>query len=135
MKSSIKIPEEILISIDFANTIHGGMSEITPNVKRSEEGYEMTVKAPGLRADQFEVDVANGRLFVYQLIPIFDQFSENPLVDLKRNTRVLSNFYLPNDADFEQISARYDATARLLRVFMPFNNDLKDLRKHIDVES
>ena len=46
MKSSIKIPEEILVSIDFANTIHGGMSEITPNVKRSEEGYEMTVKAP-----------------------------------------------------------------------------------------
>ena len=70
MKSNITIPETVLISIDFANTVHGGMSEVNLNVQRSDEGYEMTVKVPGLRADQFEVDVANGRLLVYQLLPI-----------------------------------------------------------------
>ncbi len=131
MKSKIEIPQDILASIDFANTVNGGMSETVLNVERSPEGYQITVKAPSLRADDFEVNVLHGRLLVHQFLPLFGQNQDS---ETARSMRMLGNFYLPNDADFENISARYDQSARLLRVFMPFNDAVKDRRWHIDVE-
>lgn len=131
MKSKVEIPHDILVSIDFANTVNGGMSETVLNAQRSPEGYQITVKVPSLRADDFEVNVLNGRLLVHQSLPLFAQTNDGSVA---KNRRVLGNFYLPNDADFENISARYDQPARLLRVFMPFNNAVKDMRWHIDVE-
>jgi len=133
MKSKIQIPQDILVSIDFANTVHGGMSETTLNVQRNSAGYEITVRAPGLQATDFEVDVLNGRLLVYQLLPVFGSLTDLT-AEPRKSMRVLGNFYLPNDADLAQISARYDQESRQLRVLMPFNNNVKDTRWHIDVE-
>ena len=133
MKSKIEIPQDILVSIDFANTVHGGMSEITLNVQRNRAGYEIAVRVPGLQATDFEVDVLNGRLLVYQLLSVFGQPTDLTTEPTK-SMRVLGNFYLPNDADFARISARYDQESRQLWVQMPFNNDVKDARWHIDVE-
>jgi hypothetical protein len=131
MQSKIHISEDILATIDFSNTLNGGASEVTLNVERGQEGYQITIAAPSLKADDFEIDILSGRLVVYHLLPLF---APSDTLEPKQSMRVLGNLYLPNDADFEHISARYEPTKRHLKIFMPFNHNIKDARWHIDVE-
>ncbi len=126
---TIQIPNEILASIDLLNTLNGGRSQTTLTVNRQQHGYEVLVKRPGVEADALQVDVTDGRLWLYQLRPVLvrpDAEPETFLPDL------LGNLILPNDVDVEAISARFREGQ--WRVFLPFNDLARGFQKHIEVE-
>ncbi|MCY7350923.1 MAG: Hsp20/alpha crystallin family protein [Cytophagaceae bacterium] len=131
---TIKIPKEILASVDLFNTLNGGRSQSRVQVARQEEGYEVLVNVPGLQADQLQVDVSDGRLWIYQLHPVLARRSASR-EDAEASTYLpssISNFVLPNDVDVTSISARYQNGHWL--VFLPFNDKTKGFRKHVEIE-
>jgi hypothetical protein len=126
---TIRIPNEILASIDMLNTLNGGRSQTTLTVSRQESGYEVLVKRPGVEADALQVDVTDGRLWLYQLRPVLSRRDTDPETFLPD---LLGNLILPNDVNVEAISARY--TGEQWRVFLPFNDLARGFQKHIEVE-
>lgn len=126
---TITIPKEILASVDLFNTLNGGRSQTLVNINRQEEGYEVLVKVPGLQADQLQVDVSDGRLWIYQLHPVLARENAEASTFLPNS---ISNFVLPNGVDVTGISARYQNGT--WSVFLPFDNLTKGFRKHVEIE-
>ncbi|MCU0338784.1 MAG: Hsp20/alpha crystallin family protein [Spirosomaceae bacterium] len=131
MKTHIQIPQDILASIDYANTVNGGMSEAQTEVTETPHSYDVFVKAPGLSSDSFQIDVVNGHLLIYHLLTLF---AERPAgLDNLQTVRTLGRLILPNDVDSERIEARYEADKRLLKVVLPFHPK-RHQRRHIEIE-
>lgn len=132
MKSKIQIPQDILSAIDFANTTNGGMSEPILSISRGEEGYEVSIKAAGLTADSFQIDILDNRLWVYHLVKLFAERPDG--MGNLQTARTLGNLFLPNDVNVESIGARYDDETGELRINMPYNQAKRNFRRHIDIE-
>ncbi|MEZ4900592.1 MAG: Hsp20/alpha crystallin family protein [Spirosomataceae bacterium] len=132
MKSNIQIPQDILTAIDFANTTHGGMSEPILNITKGEDGYVVNVKAAGLEADSFQIDIVDNRLWVYHFVNLFAQRPEG--LDNMQAARTLGNLFLPNDVNAEEIIARYDENTQELNIQLPYNQSKRNFRRHIDIE-
>ena len=132
MKSKIHIPQDILTAIDFANTTNGGMTEPVLNVAKGQDGYLVRVKAAGLEADNFQIEVIENRLWIYHLINLFAERPEG--LDNTQAARTLGNLFLPNDISAEEIVARYDDNFQELNIQIPYNQSKRNFRRHIDVE-
>ena len=132
MKAKIEIPQDIITAIDYANTTNGGMSETSLAVQQNEEGYEVKVKMAGVSADNFGLDVVNDRLWVYHFVDLFAERPEG-LENLK-TAHTIGNLFLPNDVNAEEIVARFDAQANVLKISIPFNHAKRNFRRHIDIE-
>lgn len=133
MGHKIKIPKEMLMHIDFNNTIHGGLSEPVVHQKREENGYEVIVKVPGIEVDDLQLEIANGKMSLYHLLPIFSQREEDDEEQWK-TIRFISTLMIPGDVDQDNISARYDEAKRHLVMSLPFNHQQDDSRRKVDIE-
>jgi HSP20 family molecular chaperone IbpA len=129
MKPTLKIPREILATVDFWNTLQGGRSESSVVVNRNPEGYEAIVRVPGVDADDLQVEVIKDRVWLYHLVPLFQTQADEQFF----SPNTISNLVLPRDVDAEAISARYEGDQ--WRVLMPFNKELRNFRKHVDIET
>lgn len=132
MKNKIKIPKELLMTIDVNNTLNGGASQPELSIERKKEGYELIVSAPGVDADQLEVEIVKNKLLVYYSLPVFKQRFEEE--ESFQSPRILANVGLPHDVDPETVSARYDQWESNLVVVMPYNHLHDGFRRKIDVE-
>jgi HSP20 family molecular chaperone IbpA len=108
------------------------MSESVLAVQQNEEGYEVKVKMAGVSADNFGLDVVNDRLWVYHFVDLFAERPEG-LENLK-TAHTIGNLFLPNDVNAEEIVARFDAQANVLKISIPFNQAKRNFRRHIDIE-
>ncbi|GAB2797649.1 hypothetical protein GCM10027275_48950 [Rhabdobacter roseus] len=120
------------MNIDFINTVNGGMSEPSLQIEGREEGYEIMVKAPGIEAEELQVEIIKDKLMIYHLLPIFVQ--EEEAKDELRSIRFISRMTIPNDVDLENISARYDEILRHLTLFLPYNHLHEGFHRKVDIE-
>ena len=132
MKSKITIPKEIIANIALYNTINGGVVEPQSNISAGKEGYDITVKVPSLKADNFQIEIINNRLMIYHALPVFA--TQPAGFESDSVARILGNMYIPNDADVEGIAARYDEKLDRLHVFLPYNQLHEGYRRHIEVD-
>lgn len=132
MGHKIKIPKEMLMHIDFNNTIHGGFSEPSVYQKKEENGYEVVVKVPGIEVDDLQLEIANGKMSLYHLLPIFSHEEEKE--EQWKTIRFISTIVIPNDVDQDNISAHYDDTKRHLVMNLPFNHQQDDSRRKVEIE-
>jgi HSP20 family molecular chaperone IbpA len=132
MEHKIKIPKEMLMHIDFNNTINGGLTEPMVRQKREESGYEVVVKVPGVEADDLQLEIVNGKMSLYHLVPIFSQSDSDE--EQWKTIRFISTMVIPNDVDQDNISARYDDAKRQLIMNLPFNHQQDDSRRKVDIE-
>jgi HSP20 family molecular chaperone IbpA len=129
MENKIKIPREMLMHIDFTNTINGGNSEPVVNLKKGTDGYQVTVKAPGIESEDLELEIVKNKMRLYHLLPIFGQNEEQ-----WKTIRFISTLSIPEGVDSDNITARYDADKRHLVLFLPFNHQQDDFRRKVDIE-
>lgn len=61
MESKLKIPQEMLMNIDFINTINGGMSEPAIQLEKGSDGFEVVVKVPGIEVEDLQLEVVRGK--------------------------------------------------------------------------
>ena len=138
MESKLKIPREMLMNIDFINTVNGGMSEPSIKLDKGSDGFEVVVKIPGIEVEDLQLEVVKGKrnsnnLKLYHLLPIFSQ--ENLSEEEQWKTiRFINTFVIPDGVDIENISAKYDDTLRHLVLFLPFGNEQGDYHRKVDIE-
>jgi len=137
MESKLKIPREMLMNIDFINTVNGGMSEPAIQLERGSDGYEVVVKVPGIEVEDLQLEVVKGKknstnLKLYHLIPIFSQESHGEDEQWK-TIRFINTFVIPEGVDIENISARYDDVMRHLVLSLPFGSEKGNYRRKVDI--
>ena len=132
MKKKLNIPQEMLMSIDFMNTANGGMSQPILNIENRENGYEVTVKAPGIEPDELQVEILKDKLMIYHLLPIFGK-TEGETSEM-RSIRFISKMQIPADVDVEGISARYDEDQRYLKLDLPSDQTQQDFHRKVNIE-
>jgi HSP20 family protein len=125
-----KVAPEIWMRIDLSNSLNGGSSHIETHIQPSDVGYEGFIRVPGVDIDEISVEVIQNRVIVYHLFPVFDQQSEGA----KLYTRVLANFKIPADGDYEGVSATYLEEKKCLKVLIPYNQKQKGYRNTIYIE-
>jgi len=138
MESKLKIPREMLMNIDFINTVNGGMSEPSIKLNKGSDGFEVVVKIPGIEVEDLQLEVVKGKrnsnnLKLFHLLPIFSQ--ENlPDDEQWKTIRFINTFVIPDGVDIDNISARYDDGRRQLVLFLPFGDEQGDYHRKVDIE-
>lgn len=138
MESKLKIPREMLMNIDFINTVNGGMSEPSIKLDKGSDGFEVVVKIPGIEVEDLQLEVVKGKrnsnnLKLFHLLPIFSQ--ENlPDDEQWKTIRFINTFVIPDGVDIDNISARYDDDRRQLVLFLPFGDEQGDFHRKVDIE-
>ncbi|MBO9612455.1 HSP20 family molecular chaperone IbpA [Dyadobacter sp. BE34] len=138
MESKLKIPREMLMNIDFINTVNGGMSEPSIKLDKGSDGFEVVVKIPGIEVEDLQLEVVKGKrnsnnLKLFHLLPIFSQ--ENlPDEEQWKTIRFINTFVIPDGVDIDNISARYDDGRRQLVLFLPFGDEQGDYHRKVDIE-
>lgn len=122
----------MLMSIDFMNTTNGGMSQPILNIENRDNGYEVSVKAPGIDPDELQVEILKDKLMIYHLLPIFGK-TEGETSEM-RSIRFISKMQIPADVDVESISARYDEDRRHLTLDLPSDQTQQDFHRKVNIE-
>jgi len=138
MESKLKIPQEMLMNIDFINTINGGMSEPAIKLEKGSDGFEVVVKIPGIEVEDLQLEVVKGKkntnnLKLFHLLPIFSQENLSDEEQWK-TVRFINTFVIPEGVDVENISAKYNDTLRQLVLFLPYGNEQGDFHRKVDIE-
>jgi HSP20 family molecular chaperone IbpA len=133
MESKIKIPREMLMHIDFSNTINGGLSEPIVHLKKGTEGYQITVKAPGIESEDLQLEIVKDKMRLFHLLPIFSKEGSGEEEEWK-TIRFISTLAIPDGVDADNITARYDIEKRHLVLFLPFNHQQNDFRRKVEIE-
>lgn len=137
MESKLKIPREMLMNIDFINTVNGGMSEPAIKLDKGSDGFEVVVKIPGIEVEDLQLEVVKGKrnannLKLFHLLPIFSQ--ENLSDEEQWKTiRFINTFVIPDGVDIDNISAKYDDTLRQLVLFLPFGDEQGDYHRKVEI--
>lgn len=125
-----KIAPEVLMGIDLSNSFNGGSSEVENWFESVEDGYEFTVKVPGVDIEKITVEVIQNRIMVYYMFPVYQQLKG----DGEKFARLIGNFDIPSDGDYERVSASYEGNGRYLKITMPFNEHQKGYRSRVEIE-
>jgi HSP20 family molecular chaperone IbpA len=138
MESKLKIPQEMLMNIDFINTINGGMSEPAIKLDRGSDGFEVVVKVPGIEVEDLQLEVVKGKknannLKLFHLLPIFSQESLSD-EEQWRTVRFINTFVIPDGVDVEHITAKYDDNLRHLVLFLPYGSEQGDYHRKVDIQ-
>jgi HSP20 family molecular chaperone IbpA len=125
-----KIASDLLIGIDLSNSLNGGSSEVRTAMTSSEEGYELKVSVPGVDVEKLTVEVVRDRVIVYYMFPVYHQESGSG----DQYARVIADYQMPADADYERVSASYTRSHRLLSIVIPFNAHQRGYRSKVEIE-
>ena len=113
MRTTLNLPEELMRSIDMMNTLNGGTSEPFTQLRKFQTYHEITVRVPGINAEDIKIEINNNQLMVYYLIPIKSQGKKLTF------PRVLYNKDIPYFVDVHKIVASEEHSS--LIIHLPFN--------------
>jgi HSP20 family protein len=119
--------------IDLLNTLYGGSSQTTMNVEREDERLVITLTAPGVSANSFNVLVEGNKLVLYTLListakqPQEDSINQRLAVPMF--LRVLD---IPSFVDVDQIEAIHEHGQ--VMVMLPFK-DKEFMHRRIDIKN
>lgn len=123
------ITKDLLLSTDVLNTISGGMSKSSMDVKRLEDKYVLTVRVPGVSPEKMQLEIKNNQLFIFHHISISNADFYNGVSSIPYN---IGFIVIPFDVDMKGIKAVYED--KQLNVLMPFNEMANGYHRHINIE-
>lgn len=127
MRRSESISEEIIQTIDIANTLHGGIAEPAVKFKELPAAHQVEVRVPGVPSENLHVNIAENRLVIY-----YEQAIET-------NGKVLAiprmayNKQIPYFVDASKVKAQF--TEGVLTVELPFNERASGYQWDIPIEN
>ncbi|MBD2751930.1 Hsp20/alpha crystallin family protein [Spirosoma validum] len=118
--------------IDLLNTLYGGSAQTTINVEREDERLVITLAAPGVKANSFNVLVEGSKLVLYTLL-----VSTSTQKDENSSQRLAVPMFLrvldiPSFVDVDQIEAVHEHGQ--VRVMLPFKDE-EQLHRRIDIKN
>ena len=96
------------------------------NVVKSENGYSIELAAPGFTRDEFELSIDNNTLIVRVGTEDSDDYKRNVVSQEYMFQSFTRQWHLPENANFDSISARYEAG--ILLIDIPVNNERHAVR-------
>lgn len=119
--------------IDLLNTLYGGSSQTTMNVGREEDRLVITLSAPGVKANSFNVLVEGNKLVLYTLLVNTptrkDDEGEGQRLAVPMFLRVLD---IPAFVDADGIEAIHEHGQ--VMVMLPFKDE-EHLHRRIDIKN
>lgn len=114
--------------IDLLNTLYGGSSQTTMNVEREDDGLVITLSAPSVKANSFNVLVEGNKLVLYTLLVStsvnHDEEGSAQRLAVPMFLRVLD---IPSFVDADQIEAVHEH-GRVV-VNLPFKDEAHSHRR------
>lgn len=122
--------------IDLLNTLYGGSSMTTMDVQREEDRLVITLSAPGVNANSFNVLVEGTKLVLYTLLVGTPIRQEDASADAAIPQRLAVPMFLrvldiPAFVDADQIEAVYEKGKVL--VLLPFKKE-EYLHRRINIK-
>ena len=119
--------------IDLLNTLYGGSTQTTMNVEREDERLVITLSAPGVSANSFNVLVEGNKLVLYTLLVS----TSNQSLEDGTNQRLAVPMFLrvldiPAFVDVDSIDA-VNEHGRVM-VMLPFK-DKEHMHRRIDIKN
>ncbi|MEM6522424.1 MAG: Hsp20/alpha crystallin family protein [Bacteroidota bacterium] len=116
----------VLKTSDIMNTLNGGMSQPTTNIRREQDHYLITLKVPGVDLENVKVEIIDKNLIFHHIINF------NDLDDSSLNIpHVLATYSLAADVDHNNITAAQKEG--VLHVKLPFNELSSGYHREVDV--
>jgi|SRR5690554_1733279 HSP20 family protein len=118
----------LLLQGDTLNTVNGGTSMSAVNTYRTDNAYVITLSAPSVSPDSFNVYLEYNSLIIYSLLNTALENGEGIAVPM-----FSKRFTLPVDADLERIEALHEEGK--LKVVVPFKADAEKFKRKIDIRT
>jgi len=116
--------------IDLLNTLYGGSTQTTMRVERNDQQLTITLRAPGVRANAFNVLVEGDRLVIYTLLvnnSVRKDDEEKQRLAVPMFLRVLD---IPAFVDAGEIEAVHEH-GRVV-ISLPFKSE-EEMHRRIDI--
>ena len=117
---------------DLLNTLYGGSSQTTMNVEREDERLVITLSAPGVKANSFNVLVEGSKLVLYTLLVSTSERQEEGTSQRLAVPMFLRVLDIPSFIDADHIEAVHEQ-GRVL-VMLPFKDE-EHLHRRIDIKN
>lgn len=118
--------------IDLLNTLYGGSSQTTMNVEREDERLLITLSAPGVKANSFNVLVEGNKLVLYTLLVGTAQHQEESTIQRLAVPMFLRVLDIPSFIDADHIDAVHEQ-GRVI-VSLPFKDE-EHMHRRIDIKN
>lgn len=118
--------------IDLLNTLYGGSSQTTMNVEREDERLVITLSAPGVKANSFNVLVEGNKLILYTLLVGTAEHQDEESRQRLAVPMFLRVLDIPSFVDADQIEATHEH-GRVM-VMLPFKDE-EHLHRRIDIKN
>lgn len=117
----------LLFQGDQLNTLSGGVTEVTMDVKKQENGSLINVHAPGISADNLKVIYDKNALHIYATLDLEDAGIMPALIPI-----FYRKYDLPSFADNGSIEAVHHENR--LEVFVPIGRSNSGNKKEIEIK-
>jgi HSP20 family protein len=123
--------------IDLLNTLYGGSSMTTMNVEREDDRLVITLSAPGVSANSFNVLIEGNKLVLYTLLVGTSAKQESDILSSESSSQRLAVpmflrvLDIPTFVDADQIEAIHEH-GRVM-VMLPLKNE-DQLHRRIDIK-
>lgn len=128
MRISDTLVKNMIVTADLLNTINGGMSMPSFQIKRKEVHYELDVKAPGISAEALKVEIHNRLLSVFHYLDYASPEQQEGDIGAPNIIHLMA---IPSDVELDSIRAEYKANK--LKVIMPFNEVADGYHRSVDI--
>lgn len=118
--------------IDLLNTLYGGSAQTTMHVEREDDRLVITLSAPGVRANAFNVLVEGNKLVLYTLLVSTSQHRNDEAGQRLAVPMFLRVLDIPTFVDADQIEAVHEHGS--VRVMLPFKDE-EHLHRRIDIKN
>lgn len=118
--------------IDLLNTLYGGSTQTSMKVDREDDHLVITLSAPGVKANSFNVLVEGNKLVLYTLLvstSVQQTDNNSQRLAVSMFLRVLD---IPSFVDSEQIEAVHEHGK--VRVTLPFKDE-EQIHRRIDIKN
>jgi len=127
MRRANIVSDEIIQTIDIANTLQGGISEPMVRLMRFPEYRQIELRVPGIGEDNMHVKINNNQLMVFY----------NHLIESRGQVIAVPHFVynkpIPYFIDANKIKATYEDN--VLTVQLPYNELANGFHRDIPIES
>ncbi len=118
----------LLLQGDTLNTVNGGTSMSAVNTYNTDDAYIITLSAPSVSPDSFNVYLEYNSLIIYSMLSNDMVQNEHIVVPM-----FSKRFTLPVNADLEKIEALHEGGK--LKVVVPFKSDTEKFNRKIDIRT
>lgn len=117
-----------LQQMDLMHTLNGGSSMTSVDVAEKEDSILITIAAPSVKAEAFNVSIERSKLIVYAALT-----SKNTVAGGEFSIPMFfKTFDIPYYVDGTQINAVFED--KILKVVLPFGEKSQDLQRKIDIQ-